>query len=100
MHKKSLLSLGQGDPANPYVGSAKPSRITRNSKSFGFKWRSRGLTVTTVIKVFLPDKIKYGDEIRDGPARFIGIIAPYRGRNYSPNDFCYSPVTPIEPGDA
>ncbi len=30
-----------------------------------------------------------------GPARFMGLIAPFAGRNISPNDFCYRMVVPI-----
>ena len=31
-----------------------------------------------------------------GPARFMGLIAPYAGRNISPDDFCYRLVVPVE----
>jgi len=46
--------------------------------------------------------IKFWEEVKDrnirptGPARFIGIVAPFVGRNISPDDYCYRLAVPIE----
>lgn len=45
--------------------------------------------------------IKFWNEVEKrkirptGPARFMGLIAPFAGRNISPSDFCYRMVVPI-----